>query len=92
MTRMRVDMRGGCQMGAYRCYILDGDDHIVQAHILDCETDAQAESAAKGLLGYDLYHHSAEVWNAARRVAKVDRNIALRLRAARRVERGTRAH
>jgi hypothetical protein len=37
-------------MVGYRCYILDSDDHIVQAHDLDCETDAQAASTAQGLL------------------------------------------
>ena len=40
-------------MVGYRCYILDADDHIVQAHDLECETDAQAGSTAEGLLARD---------------------------------------
>jgi hypothetical protein len=48
-------------MVGYRCYILDSDDHIVQAHDLDCETDAQAASTAQGLLGQDPYHCSVEL-------------------------------
>ncbi len=31
-------------MVGYRCYILDAEDHIVQPHDFDCETDAQAEA------------------------------------------------
>jgi len=51
-------------MVGYRCYILDADDHIVQAHDLECETDAQAGSTAEGLLARDPYHGSGEVWSA----------------------------
>jgi hypothetical protein len=60
-------------MADYRCYILDADDHIVQAHDLECETDAQAGSTAEGLLARDPYHGSVEVWNATRRVMKLER-------------------
>ena len=60
-------------MVGYRCYILDAEDHIVQAHDLDCESDAQAESAAEDLLAQDPYHRSVEVWQATRRVAKLER-------------------
>jgi hypothetical protein len=69
-------------MVGYRCYILDSDDHIVQAHDLDCETDAQAASTAQGLLGQDPYHGSVEVWNATRRVTKLERDIGRRQRSA----------
>ena len=61
-------------MVGYRCYILDADDHIVQAHDLECETDAQAGSTAEGLLARDPYHGSVEVWNATRRVMKLERD------------------
>lgn len=77
-------------MVGYRCYILDADDHIVQAHDLDCETDAQAELTAEGLLARDPYHGSAEVWHAKRRVAKLERDAGQRLRLARRVPRSGR--
>jgi hypothetical protein len=77
-------------MVGYRCYIFDADDHIVQAHDLDCETDAEAESTAQSLLGWDPYHGSVEVWKATRRVMKLDRDAAQRLRLARRVPRSGR--
>jgi hypothetical protein len=63
-------------MAGYRCYVLDADDHIVQAHDLDCETDAQAKSTAEGLLGRDPYHGSVEVWNFTRKVTKLQRDAA----------------
>jgi hypothetical protein len=77
-------------MVSYRCYILDADDHIVQAHDLDCETDAQAELTAKSLLARDPYHGSVEVWHAKRRVTKLERDAVQRLRLARRVPRSGR--
>jgi hypothetical protein len=61
-------------MVGYRCYILDAGDHILQAHDLDCETDAQAAWAAQSLLSQDPYHRGVEVWMAARRVLKLDRD------------------
>ena len=70
-------------MASYRCYIFDPDDHIVQAHDLDCETDAQAESTAERLLGQDPYHGSVEVWNATRRVTKLERDAGQPMRLAR---------
>ena len=39
----------GGTMAGYRCYILDAGDHIVQAHDLDCESDAQAEATAENM-------------------------------------------
>lgn len=73
-------------MVAYRCYILDAENHIVQAHDLDCDTDAQAVSTAEGLLARDPYHRAAEVWRATRRVAKLERGAIQRLRLARRIQ------
>ena len=60
-------------MAGYRCYILDAEDHIVQAHEFECETDAQATQMAGHLLAQDPYHQAAEVWSAARRVIKLER-------------------
>jgi hypothetical protein len=68
-------------MAGYRCYILDPDDHIVQAHDVDCDTDAQAEATAKRLLARDHYHLSAEIWCAARRVTKLERDAVRSVRA-----------
>ena len=73
-------------MVGYRCYILDAEDHIVQAHDLDCETDAQATTSAEGLLARDPYHRAVEVWRATRRVTKLEREAIQRLRLARRVQ------
>ena len=74
-------------MVGYRCYILDAEDHIVQAHDLDCETDAQAEAAAEQLLSKDPYHRAAEVWRSTRRVVQLDREASLRLRMQRHAQR-----
>jgi hypothetical protein len=70
----------GAPMVGYRCYILDADDHIVQAHDLDCATDAQAALTAEHLLSRDPYHGAAEVWAATRRVLKLERDATQRLR------------
>ena len=60
-------------MVGYRCYILDAEDHILQGHDLDCESDAQARARAETLLAQDPYHRAAEVWKAARRVMRLER-------------------
>jgi hypothetical protein len=72
-------------MVGYRCYILDAEDHILQAHDLECGTDAEAASAAGGLLAQDPYHRAVEVWKATRRVVKLDRDAARYLRTTRQV-------
>jgi len=67
-------------MVEYRCYILDPEDHIVQAYEIECGDDAQAASAAEGLLARNPYHRSIEVWEHARRITKLEQNaIADRL-------------
>ena len=68
-------------MVGYRCYILDGEDHIVQAHDLDCATDQEAMARAESLLVLDPYYPFAEVWHATRRVLKLERD-AMRLQRA----------
>ena len=65
-------------MAGYRCYILDVDDHIVLAHDVDCDTDAQAESKGEELLARDPYHGSVEIWCATRRVRKLERHTTRR--------------
>jgi hypothetical protein len=67
----------GDGMVGYRCYILDAEDHILQACEIECEDDAQAESAAGDLLARDPYHQSVEVWELARRIAKLKRDEAV---------------
>jgi hypothetical protein len=66
----------GDEMVGYRCYILDAEDHIVQAHDVECDTDAQVESAAEDLLGQDPYHSAVEIWRAAHRIGKLERSRA----------------
>jgi hypothetical protein len=76
----------GDNMAGYRCYILDAEDHILQAHDLDCQDDADAVSVAQNLLTLDPYHHGAEVWRSTRRIKKLQRTAGLGLRLARRVQ------
>jgi hypothetical protein len=66
-------------MVGYRCYLLDAEDHIVQAHNLDCDGDVQAQMEAENFLTLDPYHSYVEVWRATRRVAKVERRAGIRL-------------
>lgn len=62
-------------MVGYRCYILDAEDHILQAHDVECADDTQARSAARHLLTQDPYHQAVEVWERARRIIKVNRAV-----------------
>jgi hypothetical protein len=70
-------------MVGYRCYILDAEDHILQAYEVECADDAQAATAAGDLLARDPYHRSVEVWQRARRIAKLERESAAGPRSAR---------
>jgi hypothetical protein len=65
-------------MAGYRCYILDAEDHIVQPHDFDCETDAQAEAMAEALLRSEPYHCAVEVWKSTRRVVKMGHDKTVR--------------
>ncbi len=60
-------------MVGYRCYLLDAEDHILQAHEYECDDDAAAEAMAQAYLDLDPYHRAAEVWERARRITKLDR-------------------
>ena len=62
-------------MVGYRCYILDGEDHIVQAHDLECATDREANAKAQSLLAHDPYCRFAEVWHMTRRVLRLERGL-----------------
>jgi hypothetical protein len=77
-------------MVEYRCYILDAEDHILQAYEIECGDDAQAESAAEDLLAQDPYHRSVEVWERSRRITKLERAAVVDLRRTRRVQRARR--
>ena len=70
-------------MIAYRCYVLDAEDHILQAHDLDCENDEHAAMLAEALLHQDPYYRFAEVWKATRRVAKLERRASVRMHLSR---------
>jgi hypothetical protein len=48
-------------MTGYRCYLLDAEDHILQAHEFECDDDASAAAIAQDYLELDPYHHAAEV-------------------------------
>jgi len=75
-------------MAEYRCYILDADDHILQAYELECPDDLRAETAAGDILDRDPYHQSVELWASARRIGKFERATGASLRMARRLEKG----
>ena len=79
-------------MVAYRCYVLDAEDHIVEAHELVCEDYAQVESAAGDILAQDPYSGSVEVWESTRRLMTLRREAATEFRMARRRQRGGSAH
>jgi hypothetical protein len=64
---------------------LDAEDHIVEAHEIDCADDSRAEGAAEDCLGQDPYHRSVEIWKATRRLMKVERDAAFGQRAAQRL-------
>ncbi len=70
-------------MVGYRCYILDAEDHILQAYEVECKDDAHAEATAGDLLARDPYHRSVEVWERTRRIMKLERDAAVGLRHAR---------
>lgn len=77
-------------MVGYRCYILDAEDHIVQAHNLECDSDMQAQTEAGNFLTQDPYHSCVEVWRTSRRVAKLERQAGIRLRLFRPASRALR--
>lgn len=60
-------------MVGYRCYLLDAEDHILQAHDIECDDDTQAQSAARQFLTRDPYHRAVEVWQRTRRIITLDR-------------------
>ena len=56
-------------MVGYRAYIMGKDDHILGAHVIKADTDDEAVRLAKIYVdGCDV-----EVWQAARRVARLPR-------------------
>ncbi len=67
-------------MVGYRCYVLDAEDHILQAHDLECETDEHAAALAETLLNQDPYYRFAEVWKSTRRITKLERRLNVRMR------------
>jgi hypothetical protein len=66
-------------MVGYRCYVLDAEDHILQAHDLECESDEHAAALAENLLNQDPYYRFAEVWKSTRRIAKLERRLSIRM-------------
>jgi hypothetical protein len=58
-------------MRAYRCYILDHEDHIRNVEVVRAATDANAVALAKAICAekYDRYRHF-EVFEQARLVVR----------------------
>ncbi|SIO31930.1 hypothetical protein SAMN05443247_03917 [Bradyrhizobium erythrophlei] len=54
-------------MGTYRAYLLDHNEHIIRAHVLEAQDDEAARMEARQYLdGHDI-----EIWDAERPVAKL---------------------
>lgn len=54
-------------MSSYRYCLLDSADHVAEFHLIECETDSQAQARADRLLAACGYP-SIEVWDRGRRV------------------------
>ena len=54
-------------MSSYRYCFLDCVDHVAEFHVIECETDRQAQIRADRLLAACGYP-SIEVWDHGRRV------------------------
>lgn len=56
-------------MAAYRVFEVDSNGHVVKAaRIIDCKDDEAAAAEARVFIdGYDI-----EIWDGARRVAKIE--------------------
>jgi hypothetical protein len=56
-------------MRDYRVYLLDKDDHIVDAHVIRADSDQKAVEAAKQYVD----GCNVEVWDGARKIARLVR-------------------
>jgi len=63
-------------MSRYRYYFLDSADHITDFHLIECETDGQAQVRADRLLAACGYP-GIEVWDRDRRVYRARKTAAL---------------
>jgi len=54
-------------MSRYRYCLLDCADHVAEFHLIECDTDRQAQTRADRLLAACSYP-SIEVWDHGRRV------------------------
>ena len=64
---------GVCRVSAFRFYVIDGSQRIVDATALDCSDDAEAIAEARKLLAERVAARGVEVWDRARRVAQLTR-------------------
>ncbi len=56
-------------MSRYRCYFIDGTDHIVgPPEIIDAGTPDEALERALDILRERPWHHTIELWEGAKRV------------------------
>ena len=49
-------------MAIYRCYFLDGEDHIRDTDAIEAYSLSDAIKHAKTLLHRRSYHHAVELW------------------------------
>ena len=62
-------------MSSYRYIFLDSSDHVADYHVIDSETDAQAQARADRLLAACGYP-GIEVWDRDRKVYRVRKTDA----------------
>jgi hypothetical protein len=63
-------------MNYYRCYLLDGDDHIASAKILKCRDDHDANQQCRDVLAASDRYAGAEIWDSARYVYRYPEDTA----------------
>ena len=65
-------------MSRYRYHFLDSADHVADFHVIECETDSQAQVRADRLLAAYGYP-GIEVWDRDRKVYRARKTAALPL-------------
>ena len=68
--RKKMPVEGGHTMTSYRCYFMDGQNHIGEVENLSECTDQEAEIISIKLLGLRIQYFAVEVWDQARIVSR----------------------
>jgi hypothetical protein len=68
--RKKMPDEGGHTMTDYRCYFMDGKNHIGEVENLSECTDQEAQIISVRLLGLRMQYFAVEVWDRARIVSR----------------------